>query len=106
MQDRSLVTLTGGYGVVTADLYTQGKRQILHLNSRLQLSRVPGRQYDLVPIGPVEVRLRLASAVKAAAQVSLRVSGKSVATTQRGNELGFTVDQILDHEVVVVDLAT
>jgi hypothetical protein len=32
-------------------------RAVLHLNNRLLLSRVPGRQHDLVPVGPVEIRV-------------------------------------------------
>ncbi len=97
----SKVTLSGTHGVITADLYEQPGKQILHLNNRLQLSRVPGRQYDLVPIGPVEVRLLVGAA--APSSVKLRVDGKSVPATKQGNELVFVVDQILDHEVVVIE---
>ena len=95
----SKVTLSGGHGVVTAELYQQGERHILHLNNRLLLSRVPGRQYDLVPIGPVTVRLRTGGTAQS---VDLRVSGKAVTATREGDELVFTVDQILDHEVIVI----
>lgn len=93
----SKVHLSGTHGVITADLYQQGDRHILHLNNRLLLSRIPGRQYDLVPIGPVEVRVRTS-----ASTVDLRVGGKAVAATREGDELVFTVDQILDHEVAVL----
>jgi hypothetical protein len=66
------------------------------------LSHVPGRQYDLVPIGPVEVRLRAEGTT--AQSVKLRVAGKSIPATAQGDELVFVVDQILDHEVVVVEV--
>lgn len=96
---KAKVALDGGHGVVTAELYRQGERHILHLNSRLQLSRVPGRQFDLVPIGPVEVRLNVGAR---AGSVELRVAGKSVAARSEGDSLVFTVDEVLDHEVVVI----
>ncbi len=98
--ERARVTLSGGHGVVTADLYEQEGRKILHLNNRLLLSRVPGRQYDLAPVGPVEVRLRGAAA---AASVRLLVAGASAPAELDGDELVFTVDRILDHEVVVAE---
>jgi hypothetical protein len=97
---RAQVTLSGTHGVITADLYEQGGRRILHLNNRLLLSRVPGRQYDLVPVGPVEVRLRAGAG--APKTVRSRVTGKSIAADKQGDELVFTIDQILDHEVIEI----
>ena len=96
------VVLEGGHGLVTPTLYRQGKRQILHLNNRLLTSRVPGRQDELVPVGPVTVRLRADSGT-APVQVELRVAGTRVVAQKDGAQLVFVVDQILDHEVVVVD---
>ncbi|WP_052731784.1 alpha-amylase family protein [Devosia geojensis] len=96
---RSKVRLSGTHGIVTAELYRQENRHILHLNNRLLVSRQPGRQYDLVPVGPVEVRLSIGSA---ADTVDLRVGGRSVPAVVVGDELVFTVDHILDHEVVVI----
>ena len=99
--NRSRVSLKGGHGVITAGLYQQNGKHILHLNNRILLSRVPGRQYDLVPIGPVEVRLRLAEGA-GTPKVDLRVGGKQATASRQGDELVFTVDQILDHEVAVI----
>ncbi|HWJ75163.1 MAG TPA: beta-galactosidase [Kaistia sp.] len=97
--DRVSVSISGGHGVVTAEHYRQGDRHILHLNNRLQLSRVPGRQFDLVPIGPIEIRLRSGHSPST---VDLRVSGKAVAAMREGDHLVFTVEKILDHEVIVI----
>jgi hypothetical protein len=94
------VTLSGGHGVITAELYSQEQRQVLHLNNRMQLSRIPGRQYDLVPIGPIEVRLR--GGAGTSDRVVLRVAGKSVPARREGDQVVFTVDSILDHEVVEI----
>jgi hypothetical protein len=98
--DRARVTLSGGHGVITAELYSQEQRQVLHLNNRMQLSRIPGRQYDLVPIGPIEVRLR--GGAGTSDRVVLRVAGKSVPARREGDQVVFTVDSILDHEVVEI----
>ncbi|GLQ55913.1 hypothetical protein [Devosia nitrariae] len=65
----------------------------------LLLSLIPGRQYDLMPVGPVEVRLNVKSS---ADKVDLRVAGVSIPTRRDGSALVFTVDTILDHEVVVI----
>lgn len=92
------VSLSGTHGVVTAEHYRQGGRHILHLNNRLILSRVPGRQYDLVPVGPVEVRVRDV----VADAVSLRVRGGTVPARRDGDVLVFTVPEVLDHEVAVI----
>jgi hypothetical protein len=98
--ERSLLNLTGGHGVVTASLFAQGLRRIVHLNNHVLLSRVPGRQYDLLPVGPIEVRLQgLAAPV---GDVELRVRGKRIPTSWNRGELAFVVDQVVDHEVVVI----
>ncbi|MDV3249723.1 beta-galactosidase [Devosia sp. BK] len=95
--NKAKVTLDGTHGIITAELFEQGERQVLHLNNRLLLSRVPGRQYDLVPIGPITVRLR-----SKGTSADLRVAGKSVAAKREGEHLIFTIEKILDHEVIVV----
>ncbi len=104
--ERSLLSLDGGHGMITASVYRQGTRQIIHLNNRVLLSRVPGRQYDLLPIGPVGVRIRVPAGAKAPREVDLRVAGRSVGATVDGTELAFSVDRILDHEVATIDWAS
>ena len=91
--------LSGGHGIVTADLYRQPGRHVLHLNNRLLLSHVPGRQYDLVPVGPIEVRLRTGAPATAA---RLCVAGEVVQFENQGDEVVITVPQIWDHEVLEV----
>ena len=105
LNDRSLATLEGGRGCVTPSLYEQGSRQILHLNNRILTSRVPGRQNELIPIGPVKIRVRMKPGAKPPAEVELRVSNRRVAATASGSELVFSVDAVLDHEVVVINWA-
>jgi Hypothetical glycosyl hydrolase 6 len=103
LADRSLLSVKGGGGFVSASLYRQESRQIIHLNNRVVTSRVPGRQSELIPIGPVEIRVRLQSGARAPSEAELRVSDRKVAARLDGTELVFQVDQILDHEVVVLE---
>jgi hypothetical protein len=100
--DRARIRLEGGHGFVTANLYAQPGRQILHLNNRLITSRVPGRQNELVPVGPVTVRLRTESGAKAPDEVELRVAGTRAMARREGGDLVFEVDRVLDHEVAVI----
>ena len=98
---QAAVTLEGTYGVISPSLYEQDGRYILHLNNRLITASVPGRQSELIPIGPVTVRLRLGLG-ETADVVQLRVAGEQVTATSKGQELVFTVPQVLDHEVAVI----
>ena len=96
-----LVTIEGGLGFVTASVYRQPGRLIVHCNNRIVTTRVPGRQNELVPIGPVTVRLRGQAGQARPTRASLRVSGVEVPVA--GPELTFTIDRLLDHEVAVLD---
>ncbi|NIF80460.1 Tat pathway signal protein [Paraburkholderia sp. Cy-641] len=103
IDDSCFVKLENSHGLVIPTLYSQGNRQILHLNSRAHASRVPGSQDQLIPVGPVSVYVRTRQEADAPASVEFRVAGKTADVEQRGDFLVFQVDQILDHEVIVVD---
>ena len=102
---RSCVTLEGGSGFVSVNLFRQDGRQIVHLNSRVITSRVPGRQSELLPVGPVTVRLPIAPGARAPTEVALRVSDARVPARVADGHLVFDVERILDHEVAVVTWA-
>ncbi len=102
LRDRSLLSLDGTHGVVTAALYRQQDRQIVHLNNRLLTSRIPGRQNELLPVGPVTIRLRRKPGAGSVPEVSLRVGGGRAKVSVEGNELVIEAGMVLDHEVVVV----
>jgi hypothetical protein len=96
------VELSGTQGLVSPTLYQQPGRQVLHLNNRLIYAPVPGRQSELIALGPVTVSLPLAGALPPQA-VSLRVSGTSVPTRIEDDRLVFDVPAVRDHEVIAVD---
>ena len=96
------VTVSGGRGFISPSLYEQKNRYILHLNNRVITTRVPGRQNNLVPIGPVGIKLKLPPSVVVPETVELCVAEISVKTKKVGNELTFSIPQVEDHEVVIV----
>ena len=100
--ERSVLRVDGGNGFATACLYRQDGRQIVHVNNRLITARVPGRQRELVPVGPVRIRLRIAPGATPPGEVELRVSNRTVPAKLDGAELAFELDQLLDHEVAVI----
>ncbi|WP_064710206.1 alpha-amylase family protein [Rhizobium bangladeshense] len=102
LADRALLALEGGHGFITATAYRQGDRQIVHLNNRVLTSRIPGRQAELLPIGPVTLRLRRKTASGATPTASLRVSGHQPKVAVEGEEIVIEIGQVLDHEVIVI----
>jgi hypothetical protein len=101
--ERSLLSLDGTHGFVSASLYKQRGRQIVHLNNRILTSRVPGRQNELIPIGPVTLRIRRGVDAARTAKVTLRVSGQPASVRSEGSELVIEAGTILDHEVIVIE---
>ncbi|CDN52027.1 alpha-amylase family protein [Neorhizobium galegae] len=102
LADRQLVSLEGGHGVISPALYEQQGRYILHLNNRLIMAKMPGRQDELLPVGPITVRLRIGSRI-VSSNIRLTVSGRSVPAIKQGTELVFEVSAVADHEVAVMD---
>ncbi len=102
LADRQLVSIEGGHGVISPALYEQQGRYVLHLNNRLIMAKMPGRQDELLPVGPITVRLRISSRI-ISSNIRLTVSGRSVPAIKQGTELVFEVPAIADHEVAVID---
>ena len=100
---RSHITLEGGLGHVSASMYSQGSRDIVHFNNRITTTQISGRQHALIPLGPVRAIVRAKPGGQPPSQVSLRVRGTSVAATVTPDGLAFEVPELLDHEVAVID---
>lgn len=101
--DSALVRIEGSHGFVSQSLYRQEQRQILHLNNRLEVSKIPGRQNDFVPIGPLKVSVQIPEGCQPPQHVDLRVAGKRIEATAQQGRLAFDVDRLNEHEVVVVE---
>lgn len=101
--ERTHVALEGGLGHISVSMYSQGHRDIIHLNNRISTSRVGGRQHDLIPVRSIRVAVRARPGCKSPSNVSLRVQGMSVPATVTDTGIAFDVAEVLDHEVAVID---
>jgi hypothetical protein len=88
-------------GLVSACLYEQAGRRILHLTNRIITSRIPGRQSHLVPVGPVRVRLRHERSAEP--RITSRVRGAELTPKTEDGYLVFEVERLTDHDVIVID---
>jgi hypothetical protein len=88
-------------GLIDCNLYLKKDSLILHLVNLTSAGtwRQPVDEY--IPVGPVRVRIRLPSGVKAGSLRLLVSSQKSVPRNNNG-WAEFAIDSITDHEVVVV----
>jgi hypothetical protein len=90
-----------GAGLIDCHLYRQPGRVILHLINLISAGTWRGPIDELIPIGPVEVRVKLPADVKGGSVQSLVAGGKNAVATRQG-WAAFAVKRILDHEVLVI----
>lgn len=83
-----------GPGLIDCHLYTQGSRAILHLVNLTSANTWRAPVEELIPVGPIRVRMRSKSN-----SARLLVSN----TTRPVKADTIEVPSILDHEVIVVD---
>jgi hypothetical protein len=90
-----------GAGLVDCHLYRQPGRMILHLVNLISAGTWRSPIDELIPIGPLEVQLKLPEDVKGRAVEQLVSVARIPASVKQG-WLTFEVKRVLDHEVVVV----
>ena len=90
-----------GAGLVDCYLYRQPGRLVLHLINLISAGTWRGPIDELIPIGPLEVRVKLPQDVKGASVEHLVAGGKAPAGVRQG-WTAFEVKRVLDHEVVVI----
>jgi hypothetical protein len=93
-----------GPGLIDCHLYRQQKRLILHLVNLTSAGtwRVPVE--ELIPVGPITVRMKLPEGVQGKKRLLLTVSGETVTPLRHQDSwVQFEVKSILDHEVVVLE---
>ena len=99
-RDRSRLHVDGA-GLIDCHLYRQPGRLILHLVNLTNPGAWRPPLHELVHAGPFRVKVQLTEAVAGKA-AKLLVTGKSATLSVDGGWAAFTVESILDHEVVVV----
>jgi len=76
----------------------------VHLVNLTNPMMMKGPIRELIPLGPLHVRLRLPAGAKAR-RVHLLTADKAVRAERSGQFLSLTVPSVLDHEIIAVDLA-
>ncbi len=89
-----------GPGLIDCHLYQQSGRLILHLVNLTSAGAWRQPVDELIPVGPLQVRVKLPAAVRLT-RVRLLVSGQEVAARVKEGWARFEIKSILDHEVVV-----
>jgi hypothetical protein len=100
--EESLVTVTG-HGMLDVTLWRQKSSLTVHLVNLTNPMMMKGPIRELIPVGPLELRVRLPDETRPR-RVHLLATGKSPKVVHSGWHLTFTVPSILDHEVVAIDL--
>jgi putative glycosyl hydrolase-like family 6 (GHL6) protein len=91
-----------GPGMIDCHLYRQPGRVVLHLVNLTSEAAGRGPVDELLPVGPLRVRVRLPPGVSGRA-LRLLVSGRRTALEVRDGWAGFPLESIADHEVAVIE---
>jgi hypothetical protein len=90
-----------GPGLMDCHLYSQEGRLVLHL---VNLSNATWRApvHELLPVGPLSIRVK-PPAELGGASVRLLVAGLTASPTTADGMIGFEIESIRDHEIVVIE---
>jgi hypothetical protein len=97
----SIPLSVNGAGLIDCHLYEQPGRMILHLVNLTSAGTWRAPIDELIPIGPLHVRIKLSSGVSGRTARRLVSLGAQTVTTRQG-WADLEVKSILDHEVLVV----
>lgn len=98
----SLPVAVEGPGLIDCHLYQQKGRWILHLVNLTNAATWRSPMEDVIPVGPLRVRLRGADSGRWK-RGRLLVAGGTVAVSRTGDAGSVTVGRVEDHEVVVFE---
>jgi hypothetical protein len=90
-----------GAGLIDCQLYRQQDRLILHLVNLTNAGTWRQPVHELIPIGPLTIRVKLPDGGRAQ-KVQLLVSEQQPAVVVHDQWIVFSLTSVLDHEVVVV----
>jgi hypothetical protein len=90
-----------GPGFLDCHLYRQGDRLILHLVNLTNAGAWRAPVSELIPVGPLQVRVKLPAGIQGASVRSL-VSGRKLAASTANGRVSFEVRSLLDHEVTII----
>jgi hypothetical protein len=99
VRDELPVQITGT-GLIDVHLYRQTGRLVLHLVNLTNAGTWRQPIDELIPIGPVSIRVRLPDGIKA--RVRSLVTSAPLAIREHGDWAELELATILDHEVLVI----
>ena len=88
-------------GLVDCNIYSQPGRMILHVTNLTSAATWRQPIHELIPIGPVSIRIKVGKDVKGE-KLNLLVSGEKVSAKIKDGWSEFEISSILSHEVVVI----
>jgi hypothetical protein len=91
-----------GRGLIDCELYRQPDRLILHVVNLTSAGTWRAPVHELIPIGPLQVRVRLPQGLEPT-RLKLLVSQENRAIAIRDGSVQFEIRSVLDHEVVVLE---
>ena len=92
-----------GSGILDVTLWRQRDSMTVHLVNLTNPMMMKGPVRELIPISAQRVRVRLPEGCKARA-VHLLVSGRRPQVRETDGWLALSIESILDHEVIAIDL--
>jgi hypothetical protein len=90
-----------GPGFVDCHLYQQQNRLVLHLVNLTNAGTWRASVDELIPVGPLTVRVRLPKEIRGG-KVQCLVSKNLPKTRKKDDWVEFGLSTILDHEVIVI----
>lgn len=90
-----------GPGLIDCNMYHQPGRMILHLTNLTSAGTWRQPVHELIPVGPVSVKIKLNRDVKGK-NLKLLVSGQETSVAVKDGWAHFGLNSILNHEVVVI----
>ena len=91
-----------GPGLIDCHLYRQRDRLILHLVNLTSAGTWRAPIHELIPVGPLQVRVRIAEDMPASTTKCLVSQQQSPTAIENGWAI-IRIPSILDHEVIVLE---
>ena len=100
----SIPLVVQGPGLIDCHLYRQQDRLILHLVNLTSAGTWRAPVEELIPVGPLTVRVKLPEGVSGKQRLLLTVSGATgTPILRQGRWAQFEVRSVLDHELAVLE---
>ncbi len=90
-----------GPGLIDCHLYRQSGRLVLHLVNLTSAGTWRQPVHELIPVGPLRVKVRLPEGVRGRS-IRLLVSGRKISASVDNHWSRFEIQSLLDHEVAVI----